>query len=64
MVVWYMIVSSDTGGAKSNEKKDALDAKKKMSVLSAIDVPVRVRMFCARILSKGLGDSAMVEDFG
>lgn len=57
-VLWYMIVRADAGGAKSNEKEGEPDAKKKTRVLSAMDTPVRVRMFSERALSAG--NSAMV----
>jgi hypothetical protein len=51
MVQWNIIVISDTGGAKSNEKDDAAEEKNKIMQLSAIDVPVRMRIFSERALS-------------
>jgi hypothetical protein len=58
MVVWYMMVKRETGGAKEKEKLYELDAKKEMRVLSAMDVPVRVMMFSER--ARSVGDSAIL----
>ena len=49
--MWYMIVRIATGGPKSNENEDVTQEKKKMRVLRAMDVPVRVIMFSARVWS-------------
>ena len=51
IVMWYMIVRIATGGPKLNENEDVTQEKKKMRVLRAMDVPVRVIMFSARVWS-------------
>jgi hypothetical protein len=51
MAPWYTMVKADTGGAKEKENWDVLFAMQNTTVLSAMDIPVRVKILSERAWS-------------